>query len=182
MPAPIDESIKRKVIQQRISGEPRDKIATENNIGAETVSSIVNNYKVGFESSDFESVRELALEIRKQGLNLSDSAFHIRLYKYFRESGVAEEQTESFVTNINSSEISPEKMVECVNQLYDISKKESIPIEQVPSYIKQKLQEKQRIDEKIKEADATLQSKNMSVEAINEHIHQNHSLVTLKCL
>jgi Helix-turn-helix domain len=64
MPAAIDERIKRKVIQQWISGEPRDKIAAENNIGAGTVTSIVSNYKVGLETLDFDSIRQLALEIR----------------------------------------------------------------------------------------------------------------------
>jgi hypothetical protein len=41
MPAPIDEIIKRRVVQQWLSGEVRDKIASDNNIGAGTVSSIV---------------------------------------------------------------------------------------------------------------------------------------------
>jgi hypothetical protein len=39
---------------KRASPEPRDKIAAENNIGASTARSIVNNYKVGLENSDFE--------------------------------------------------------------------------------------------------------------------------------
>jgi Helix-turn-helix domain len=52
MPAAIDESIKRKVIQQWISGESRDKIAAENNIGAGTVTNIISNYKVGLEKFD----------------------------------------------------------------------------------------------------------------------------------
>jgi hypothetical protein len=52
MPSPIDEQIRRKVIQQWFNGFPRDKIALENNIGAGTVTSIVNNYKVGLDNSD----------------------------------------------------------------------------------------------------------------------------------
>jgi hypothetical protein len=46
----------------------------------------------------------------------------------------------------------------------------------VSSYIKEKLQEKQKIDEQIKEADALLQSKNVNIEAINEHIQLNEKL------
>jgi hypothetical protein len=37
-------------------------------------------------------------------------------------------------------------------------------------------QEKQKIDEEIKEADAILQSKNVNIEAINEHIQLNQKL------
>jgi hypothetical protein len=74
MPAPIDDIIKKRVVQQWLGGEARDKIAAENNIGAGTVTSIVSNYKVGLETLDFDSIRQLALEIRKQGLNWSDLA------------------------------------------------------------------------------------------------------------
>jgi hypothetical protein len=40
----------------------------------------------------------------------------------------------------------------------------------VSSYIREKLEEKQKIDEEIKAADSLLQSKNMSIQAINEHL------------
>ena len=63
-----------------------------------------------------------------------------------------------------------------MNQLFQIPKEESIPPAQVPTYIKQKLEEKQKIDEAIKEADTVLQSKNMSIETINEHMKLNEKL------
>jgi hypothetical protein len=46
MPAPIDEMIKRRVVQQWLSGEARDKIAADNNISSGTVSTIVDNCKI----------------------------------------------------------------------------------------------------------------------------------------
>ena len=52
-----------------------------------------------------------------------------------------------------------------MNQLFEISREESIPPDQVSDYIQQKIQEKQNIEETIKEADAILQSKNVSIEA-----------------
>jgi hypothetical protein len=176
MPSPIEEVIKRRVIQQWLSGESRDKIAAENNLGAGTVTSIVSNYKVGLETLDFDSIRQLSVEIRKLGLNWSDLASHFRLYNYFIKSGAAEEQIEKFVTNVHLSDIPPEKVIELVNQLFDISKAESIPLDQVSGYIKEKLQEKQNIDEEIKEANDVLQSKNVSIETINEHIQLNEKL------
>jgi DNA repair ATPase RecN len=63
-----------------------------------------------------------------------------------------------------------------VNQLYDVSNEESIPPHEVSSYIKQKLEDKQKIDEQIKQADAILQSKNVNIEAINEHIRLKEEL------
>ncbi len=66
MPPAIDITIKRKVIQQWLSGETRTKIATDNNLGEGTVSSIVNNFKVGLDDSEFDSSRELALHIKNK--------------------------------------------------------------------------------------------------------------------
>ena len=139
MPAAIDESIKRKVIQQWITGESRDKIAEDNNIGAGTVSSIISNYNVGLGALDFDSIRQLALEIRKQQLNWSDLGSHFRLFNFFIESGAAEDKIESFIDNISSSNLPPEKAVEYVNQLFAVSREQSIPLDQVTGYIKQSI-------------------------------------------
>jgi hypothetical protein len=111
MPPLFDEKIRRKVIQQWISGFPRDKIAADNDIGAGTVSSIIANYKAGLESLDFDSIRQLSIEARQHGLNLSELALHFRLYNYFVKSGAAEDKIESFIDNINSSYLPPDKVV-----------------------------------------------------------------------
>jgi cell division septum initiation protein DivIVA len=173
MPSPIEEVIKRRVIQQWLSGEPRDKIASDLQIGAGTVSGIVSDFKENLHGSDLDSVRELAIEARKQGLTPSDLAAHIRLHNFFIKSGAAEDKVESFIANVNSNDIPPERVIELVYQLHGISKSESIPLDQVANYVKEKLEEKQKIDEEIKEADAILQSKNVSIDAINEHIKLN---------
>jgi hypothetical protein len=176
MPPLTDEQTRGNVIRQWISGFSRDTIAEQNNIGAGTVSSIVANYKVGLETLDLNSIRKLSIEISKQGLNWLDLASNFKLYNYFRKSGAAEEDIESFIANINSGDASPENLIKLVNESFNISKSESIPLDQVTGYIKEKLEEKQKIDEEIKEADALLQSKNVSIEAINEHIQLNEEL------
>jgi hypothetical protein len=176
MPAPLDEQIRRKVIQQWFNGLPRDKIAEDNNIGAGTVSSVISNYKVGLETLDFDSIRQLALEIRKQQLNWSDLGSRFRLYNYFIKSGATEDKIESFIDNISSSNIPPEKVIELVNQLFNISKSESIPLDQVPGYVGEKLQEKQKIDQEIKDANDILQNKNGTIETINEYLKLKEEL------
>jgi hypothetical protein len=176
MPAPINASIKRKVIQQWLAGDSRSKIAIDNNIGEGTVSGIVSEFKIGLENSEFDSARELALAAKKQGLNLSVLASNFRLQNFIKSSGTAVEDIESFIANVSTGDASPEKVVELVNQLYDVSKKESIPLDQVSGYIKEKFEEKEKIDEDIKAASNLLQSKNVSIEAINEHIHLKEEL------
>jgi hypothetical protein len=176
MPAPINEIVKRRVIQQWLSGEARAKIAIDNNVGEGTVSSIISYFKIGLDDAEFDSSRELALQARKQGLNLSDLASNFRLHNFIKESGAAEDKIESFIANVISSDIYPENIVQYVNQLFAVSREESIPLDQVPNYIKEKLEEKKKIDEQIKEVDVIIQSKNVSIEAINEHIHLKEEL------
>jgi hypothetical protein len=64
------------------------------------------------------------------------------------------------------SNLPPEKIINTANQLFNISKSESIAVEKVPDDITQKLEEKQKLEEQIKEAEAVLQSKNVSIDAI----------------
>ena len=121
----------------------------------------------GIDSAEFDSASELSLAAKKQGLNLSDLTSNFRLYNFIKSSGAAEDKIESFIDNINSSNLHPEKAVEYVNQLFAVSREQSIAPDQVPNYFKQKLEEKKKIDEEIKQADAILQSKNVRIEAIN---------------
>jgi hypothetical protein len=84
----------------------------------------------------------------------NDLASFFRLYNFFRISGAKENEIESFIINVNSGYLPPGKAIELVNQVYEISKSESVPPDQLPNYVMQKLEEKQKIDEEIKEADA----------------------------
>jgi uncharacterized protein (UPF0335 family) len=170
MPAPINEIVKRRVIQMWLAGEAREKIIADNDIGAGTVSIVVDEYKVGLDNFDLDSFRELTLEAKKRGLTSSDLASFFRLYNFFRSSGAKENEIESFITNINSGYIHPGKAIELINQIYEIKKSQPVPPDQLLEYIKQKLEEKQRIDEEIKEVDAVLQNKNVKVKAINDYI------------
>ncbi len=126
MPAPIDEIVKRRVIQQWLAGEAREKITADNDIGAGTISIIVDDYKAGLDSLDLDSFRELTLEAKKRGMTASDLASFFRLYNFFRNSGAAEKDVESFITNINSGYIPPGKAIELINQVYNILKSESV--------------------------------------------------------
>ena len=103
MPAAINDQIRKQVVQQWISGDTRDKIAIDNGIGEGTVSSIVNDWRKGLEDSEYESVRELAIHSKKQGIALSDLASHFRLYNIIKKSGTTEDQIESFISNCTIS-------------------------------------------------------------------------------
>jgi hypothetical protein len=62
--APIDEVVKRRVVQQWLAGGSREEIIADNNIGAGTVSIIVDDYKAGLNNFNLDSFRELTLEAK----------------------------------------------------------------------------------------------------------------------
>jgi DNA-binding ferritin-like protein len=168
MPAAIDTQVKKQVINQWLSGESRDRIAVDNDIGAGTVSNIINDWKKGVEDSEYNSLRELAVSLKKQGIGLNDLARSVRLNNYIKNIGTTEDQIESFIVNLaNSPE--PEKLIEVANQVTELSRSESIPLEDLRNHIKHKEEEKQRLEEQIQEASAILQSKNVDIETIREY-------------
>jgi hypothetical protein len=107
---------------------------------------------------------------------LSDLSAHIRLHNFFIKSGAAEDRIESFITNVGTGDVFPEKVIELVNQLYDVSHEQSIPVHEVPKYIERKIEEKNKIDQEIQQANDVLQSKNIDIESINEHSELNQKL------
>src|SRR5437660_6534035 len=132
MPAAIDSQVKKQVINQWLSGESRDRIAEDNNIGPGTVSNIVNEWKEGIEHSDYDSLRELAIYSKKEGFGLIDIASYIRLNKYIQKLGGNEDQIETFIADlVNSPE--PEKLINVANQVEQLSRSESIPLENLES-------------------------------------------------
>jgi hypothetical protein len=74
----------------------------------------------------FDSARKLALEVKKHGVRLNELALHFRLYNCFIKSGASENQVESFIANVGTAKVPPEKIIELVNELFNISKAESI--------------------------------------------------------
>jgi translation initiation factor IF-3 len=77
---------------------------------------------------------------------------------------------------VHSADISPEKLIELVNQLFNISKAESIPLDQMSDFVKQKIEEKKKIEEELREADTLLQNKNVRLQAIDEHLKLKEQL------
>ena len=85
MPTAIENEIKTNVIKQWLDGETRDKIASDNQIGAGTVSGIINEFKKGIDALEYESIRELSISCRKQGTNLGALASSVRTNNYLNK-------------------------------------------------------------------------------------------------
>jgi hypothetical protein len=144
MPASIHPDVKKVVFKDWLAGLPRDKIAKHNTIGTGTVSSIVMDWIQGLVDKDIEPVRELTMQIRKQGMDLTECAEAARLVKRVKNLGGKTKGIDKLLTGIQSKCISrglpSEKICELLIQLFNISKSQSIPLESVPDHIERNIQ------------------------------------------
>ena len=70
----------------------------------------------------------------------------------------------------------PEILIDVGNQVAQLSKSESIPLEDLEVHVKQKEEEKQRLDEEIEHKRAILESTNVDVQTISEYTHLKEEL------
>src|SRR5215831_279025 len=154
MPPALDEDVKNRVWRLWLSGETRKNIASESEIGAGSVTNIVNEWTKGLDNLEYGAIRDLAVQLKKEGMTFADLASSCRRHNYIKKMGANEEEIEVLIANLldKTKSIPIEKTANLVNQMYDLSKSESVPLEEVPAYINQKIEEKQRLEQEIQKA------------------------------
>jgi hypothetical protein len=177
MPSSIPSEIRERTFKQWLSGDTRAKIASDNNISEGSVTNIVSDFNKGLAEigSDSESFREFAVESRKQGLTLSELGSSLRLYNYIKKLGANQDQIESLITNLANFP-KPDKLIDVANQIAQLSRSESIPLEDLQNHVKQKEEENQRLEEEIKHKGVILESTNVDVQTINQYTHLKDEL------
>src|SRR5215472_2302756 len=157
MPAAIDPIIKQRVIAQYLQGFSRDKIAADNGIGTGTVSNIIDEWKKGVQDSDYESIRELSVFCKKQGMTLNALASCIRLNNYIQSLGAnANESTlESLIANL--AKYPDRDLAKLIEAAAEISES-SIPFEKLEEHVKALMAEKETLERDIDEKRAILDS------------------------
>ena len=98
------------------------------------MSNIINELRRGLEESDLEWIRELAVQLKKEGTTLAEFALIFRRHNYIKKLGASEEQIESLIVNLldGAKSVPQIKIVDLVNQLFILSESESIAPVDVP--------------------------------------------------
>ena len=164
MPAAIDPVIKKQVIVQYLQGVSRDRIAADNGVGTGTVSNIIDEWKRGVQDSDYETVRELAIHCKKEGVNLGDFMSALRIKNHIQQTGADEEQVEQFITRCAASQ-DPQKLVDALDKIGHID----VPLEELEEHIKLKQAEKETLLHEINEALAIIDSVNVDKQTIKDY-------------
>lgn len=95
----IPNPIRNRVAQQWVMGVYRDIIAKDNQIGTGTVSTIIHGFKDdGF---IFDLLREAALLLKKEGLDITLLPSSERLRQRLEERGLNEMKLDSLIETID---------------------------------------------------------------------------------
>jgi hypothetical protein len=149
----IPKSIRERVIKQWLQAMSRDQIAKDNDIGAGTVSSIIKDSKQ--EIPDIDLLREVALVIKNDDLDLSVLANSIRLKKKMDDMGLNEDQIESLIENINihcfKRGLTGEEFINIINKIVVLSQKLRMSVDELPNYIIQQELELEQVKGEIED-------------------------------
>ena len=142
------DSIKKNVISQGLDGILSDEIATDNGISVGMISAIINESRN--QIRDLDLMREVALNLRKTGLDLNRFAFTVRLQNKLSSLGINEELAESareklhihcFTRNLEISEF-----LSRLDYLLDLCNRIGVPIEDLDKYIFERVERLKRFD------------------------------------
>ena len=171
MPLALDVEVRNRVWRLCLSGETRKNIAERCGIAAGSVTNIINEKTKGLDGSEYGAIRELAVYLKKEGMTFADLSSMYRRHNYAEKLGANEQEVELLIANLvdQTKSIPVEKTANMVNQLYELSKSESIPPTEVPGYINRKLKMKQTLEEEEQRARAILDQENVEIRALEEY-------------
>ncbi len=171
----VPKSIRERVIKQWLQAMSRDQIAKDNDIGAGTVSSIIKDTKQ--EIPDIDLLREVALVIKNDDLDLSVLANSIRLKKKLDGMGLNEDQIESLIENINihcfKRGLTGEEFINIINKTVVLSQKLGMPVDELPNHIIQLELELEQVEREIEDVnmkeDLVLQKYDITMVDLEEY-------------
>jgi len=157
MPARLPDNIKSLVIQQWLEGKPRNNIAAENGLSDGAVTNIVNEWKHNLGFSLADDLRELAVTMKRVGVTAPQCAVGFRVAMIMLNMGVKEDDFESYILDIynrcKNVGLTPENIASHLKDLLELSTT-NIPFSQIPNYVKQKTEEKEKLEKEIKKLKA----------------------------
>jgi hypothetical protein len=194
MPIRISNDTRNQVIREWLAGEPRDKIASDTELAAGTISNIIRDWRhdLGYPTAD--ALRQFSIDLKRLGISTTDCAIGFRTVNIIKRLGLAEANEEkgleSFVSNIYNKckyyGLMPDKLVILATQILDLL--ESMPLSQIPNYVEEKSKDKQKLEEEIKnllgrkssaqlEYEEALRKKKITIDMLQEFTHMQDTLI-----
>jgi hypothetical protein len=153
MPTKLPNNIKSAVIQQWLQGKARDLIAIDTGLSSGAVTNIINQWRRSLSYPNADDLRELAVTFKKIGITATQCAVGFRLASLITKFGVNEQEFEYFISEIYNNckklDLQPDKIAYYLDELLKFPK--DIPLSQIPDYIKQKTNQKTKLEKDIED-------------------------------
>ena len=141
MVAKIPQSIKIKVLNEWLQGTTRSKIAENNGISVGAVTDIHQQARNN-DIPDVDLLRNLALKLKKEDLDVNHFASAVRLKKVLDRIGLPEEKLELLLEEINvycfKREMDEKELLSKLDEILQMAYELDIPISDVLKKISQK--------------------------------------------
>lgn len=135
----IPRNIKIKVIRQWLDGLTRERIAKKEDIGAGTVTAIIQEARKEEEYNDIDLLREVAVRLKEEGIGLPLLAFAIKLKRIMEENNINEDQIEPIIQELATYclryKIPYDTIIKIGREALYLEQKYAVPIEKIPEYI-----------------------------------------------
>src|SRR5215212_3408247 len=148
----ITNDMKDEVIRLYLQGLSRNDIARTCGVGEGTVSNIIDEWKRSLDIPDVQSLRDLAVNLKRCGIDPVQCAQGLRIINTIKKLGVNQNQVESFINEIyeycQRIGLPPQDIASNLQALINLSK--DIPFSKIPEHIEEKKKEISRLDEEIR--------------------------------
>jgi hypothetical protein len=122
------------------NNSPRGQIARDNQIGTGTVSEIIKAIRERDSEDRIDVLRETAVMLRREDLNVDIFLESIRLKRFLDEIGLKEEKLEDFSRHLDihcfKRGLSPDTFMNLVANISSLSDEFGVPVEELPGRIK----------------------------------------------
>jgi hypothetical protein len=166
--------IKEKVIRQWLDGLTRETIRKKNDIGAGTVTSIIQEARKEEEYNDIDVLREVSVRLKEKEIGLPLLAFAIRLKRIMEDNDINEDQIEpiiqDFATYSLRYKIPYDTIIKIGREALYLEQKFGLPIERIPEYI---IQGKRTIDR--------LEDQRLEILRQTQHAREDCDVARQKC-
>ena len=181
MPRFITLDEKLSVIDDWLRGESRNDIAIKHKIGSGTVYNIVEEWSNGFAVQRADRLRELGIQLKNNGLTVSDCAKGLRMLMIFKKYGILEDEDQEKVTyflkevytQCQEVGLTPQEVFVYISDILKFSSE--ISMSQIPQFMKKKLEQKkelesvlQKLSKKINELSDVIEEKEHEIERLSK--------------
>ena len=164
----ITDDIKDEVIRLYLQGLSRNDIARTCGVGEGTVSNVIDEWKRSLDIPDVQSLRDLAVNLKRYGIDAAQCAQGFRILNTMKKLGVNQNQVESFLDKVyeycQRIGLVPQDIASNLEALINLSK--DIPFSKIPDHIKEKKKEISMLDEEIRKQHEEIKSSNETKRAL----------------